>query len=564
MTVRFRLMCDGKTSEYAFDRSRIAVGRGPFNDLVISSKGVAPRHGALTHDPQEGLRFKVDACGQPSAVVRDGETLEEISGEQSTTVTLEVGDLVILGHQARFEVLAISKEEPEAWSLHDLGDGTTHAPPSPKVTERYLSASERLAAQPGELRVLLAQVASLCEDAMRVEVVRAVVTIFTDANEFLDDTFALDFGEDPDADIYDIARDPLSRFGATEATRVREALADGAHFMRAPGERDPEGTSLYLGITSGEQAQGMLGVETAEAIDIDEELTAVMRALASLASLCVSVRHATTRARSLDEENRFFRERARRHYLFKELIYESEAMRRVYHILNEMVPTSHPVMITGEAGSGKELLARALHHLGPRRDGMFISVSCGRLSEEVIGVELFGCAASELAGAVAARKGIFELAQKGTVYLDEIDRLSAALQAKVVRMLKEGEVRRVGDSVGRRIRSRLIASTHRDMRALVTSGELRHDLYLLLKEHLLAVPPLRERDEDLMPLAEIFLRMFAQRYARALTGFSPEVAERLAEHDWPGNVRELQSFIEAAVLNSPPEETSLKVESLVI
>ena len=233
-------------------------------------------------------------------------------------------------------------------------------------------------------------------------------------------------------------------------------------------------------------------------------------------------------------------------------------MKAVYKALNAMVSMDGPVLILGEAGTGKELLARALHHLGPRREGMFISTHCGRLSDEVLGVELFGCVASELAGAVAARKGIFELAQDGTVYLEEIDMLSPMMQGKLVRMLKEGEVRRVGDSVGRRVNARLIASTHRDVQESVRAGRLRPDLYILLKESLLRVPSLRERREDLLPLARTFLKIYARRYNKSACAFDEGIAETLMAHDWPGNVRELQSLVEAAVLKCPADASTLE------
>jgi Nif-specific regulatory protein len=239
-------------------------------------------------------------------------------------------------------------------------------------------------------------------------------------------------------------------------------------------------------------------------------------------------------------------------------------MREVYDQLNALVTRHDPVLILGEAGSGKELLARAIHHLGPGREGMFISLHCGQLGDEVLGIELFGCVASELSGALAPRKGVFELAGEGTIYLDEIDLLSPLMQGRLVRMINEAEVRRVGDSVGRPVRSRLVASTHHPLQELVQSGKLRQDLYLLLKDHALEVPPLRERREDLMPLARIFLKSFSKRYNKKLKRFDEAVASRLLEHSWPGNVRELQTFIEAAVLKTADDATIVGTDDLSI
>ncbi|MEZ4458518.1 MAG: sigma 54-interacting transcriptional regulator [bacterium] len=260
------------------------------------------------------------------------------------------------------------------------------------------------------------------------------------------------------------------------------------------------------------------------------------------------------------EENRYFRERERRHYLFKELVVESPAMRMTFEKLNSVVDAPTPVLLVGESGTGKELLARALHHFCAQRDGMLFRLNCAKTLDADIDVEMFGCVASEFQGAIAPRKGVFELAADGTVFLEEIDVLSPMIQGKLVRMLKEGEVRRVGDPVGRPVRARLVASTNRPISELVESNKLRRDLYLLLKDNIIDVPPLRQRNEDILPLARTFLKNYAQRYGRPVQRFDEEVLERLSNHDWPGNVRELQLMIESAVLKC--DEDTIRIVHL--
>jgi len=563
MTVRLRLICEGNTSEYMFDRPRISLGRGPFNDIVIASGAVAPNQATLVLE-QDRMLLEIEGSTQPTVVVRDGEILAEVEREAPAKIDVAAGDFLLFGAAVRLEILSVRAQVVDRWEVWSLDAGRERTP-SPELTHCFLKSSEEIAKHPGELRAMLEQCAILSEVALQGKVRRLVVSVFTDSDEFLDDTWALDLSLGPDnAEIFDVARAPLVRFGGDGAQRARALLESEDVFLTASGERTRDGLVIYIGLPSGVGGgSGVLALEMDRARS-SAAIAPLARALRALASLCVSIRAAERRARSSDEENRYFRERERRHYLFKELVCESPGMRAVHRRLNQMVESSSPVLILGEAGSGKELIARALHHLGERREGMFISLHCGRHNNESMGVELFGCVASELAGALAARKGIFELAHDGTVYLEEIDLLSPTLQGKLVRMLKEGEVRRVGGAVGRRVFSRLVVSTHRPPRELVQTGKLRHDLFLALKEHTLEVPALRRRHEDLMPLARLFLKTFARRYDRQVSGFDEEVTAAMERYDWPGNVRELQSFVESAVLKCAEDAPEIMMKDTSI
>ena len=267
--------------------------------------------------------------------------------------------------------------------------------------------------------------------------------------------------------------------------------------------------------------------------------------------------------KNFEEENRYFRERERRHYLFKDLVCESEVMRKVYDELHDCVDLQTPILMTGEAGTGKELLARALHHLGDRKEAMLIRMDCAAFPADMVGLELFGCVASELTGAVAARKGIFELAEGGTVFLDEVDQLSPMIQGKLVRVLEEREVRRIGDAVGRPVDARLIASSHRDLEKLCEQGRFRSDLYEVLHTHTLEVPPLRERRADILPLARIFLKSFRERYGGRCKRMSEAFGQWLLTYHWPGNVRQLQTVMEATVLMARENEVVERADLLL-
>lgn len=563
MSLRLRLLCDGTMAEYIFDRDKVELGRAPSNDLIIASGAVPSHQGALVLDG-ERLSFESYGSGQSVLLVRDGSVVSESEGFDEMVFTLEVGDFLLLdGHDVRVEILSVEHTRSPAWRGLVLPEAQT---PSPLALSSLLRLTQQAHADQeptSELERALGALAAVVE-AFGLNVLKATVSLRRPEEPF-DEAYALVLGGVDSSEVFDVTHDPLARFGPAIAQELRVLLAQERVIISSVL---PSGAViLYAGLLELGELLGVLALELASVEEVQLERLLKEGALPwwQMSFASIVERHEQRAALlNLVEENRYFLERERRHYLFKELICESAAMRAVYEQVNAMVAQDDAVVILGEAGSGKELLARALHHLGPRRERMFISLHCGRLSDEQLGVELFGCVASVLAGAVASRKGIFELATDGTVYLEEVHLLSSALQSKLVRMLKEGELRRIGDAVGRKVSARLIVSTHHELRELVQGGKLRQDLYLLLKDHALVVPALRERREDLMSLARIFLRKFAKRYDRKVTRFDDEVVEALMAHDWPGNVRALQAFIEAAVLKAPPDADSLTLQELRI
>ncbi|MBA2662536.1 MAG: sigma-54-dependent Fis family transcriptional regulator [Bradymonadaceae bacterium] len=413
-----------------------------------------------------------------------------------------------------------------------------------------LSLTQAVAARP-EVDVLLAGLSELFEDLSGQAAACAGVVILTDAEEFQNEVFR--FVPQSPAGGCTNERDPLAACASAGLDLVAELREREACFLMGAGTSQ---ATAFFGVRG---ASGLLAVfyiklPGAELANFGQASAAAATLFSPLAGLVLAQRRRQALAHGVLEENRYFAERERRHYLFKELVCESATMRAVYDALNERVARDTPVLITGEAGTGKELLARALHHLSWRKEGMLISLDCSQLTNDLLDFELFGCVASELAGAVAARKGIFELARNGTVFLDEIDLLSPLMQGKIVRMLKEGEVRRIGDAVGRSVNARLIASTHRDLQTLVNEGKLRHDLFLALRGHVLEVPALRHRQADILPLARTFLRSYCQRYGARCRKFDDATLAWMLAYRWPGNVRQLQSFIESAVLRAPEEE----------
>ena len=240
-----------------------------------------------------------------------------------------------------------------------------------------------------------------------------------------------------------------------------------------------------------------------------------------------------------------------------ELIGSSPAMQRVYALTRLVARSNASVLLLGETGTGKELIARAIHRLSNRATAPFIAVNCGALPDNLLESELFGHVHGAFTGAIKNRTGRFEAAHTGTIFLDEINSTSLLLQVKLLRVLQEREFERVGDTQTIRVDVRVIAASNRDLAELVEEGRFRADLYWRLNVIPLEIPPLRERREDIPELVGHFLRYYSERNDRYVVHIQPEALEALTRHDWPGNVRELQNYVERAVVTAPGDELTV-------
>ena len=245
-------------------------------------------------------------------------------------------------------------------------------------------------------------------------------------------------------------------------------------------------------------------------------------------------------------EHRYLRERV--DAAFENIVGTSPAMQQVYELVRRIAPTKSTVLITGETGTGKELVARAIHNLSPRRERLFVPLNCAAIPSELLESELFGHVRGAFTGAQGDRTGKFEVADQGTLFLDEIGDMSYALQAKLLRVLQEGVVERVGSNKPITTDVRVISSTHRDLRARIQEGSFREDLYYRLDVFRIHLPPLRERREDVVPLARTFLERFAHELGKPAPAIAPETCRALERYPWPGNVRELQNLMERAAV----------------
>ena len=253
----------------------------------------------------------------------------------------------------------------------------------------------------------------------------------------------------------------------------------------------------------------------------------------------------------LAKENAYLEEEVRTEHNFGEIVGESAALRRVLKEVETVAPTDSTVLIRGETGTGKELIARALHELSPRRGRTFVKLNCAAIPTGLLESELFGHEKGAFTGAISQKVGRFELAHQGTLFLDEVGDIPPELQPKLLRVLQEQEFERLGGTKTIKVDVRLVAATNRDLARMVADGRFREDLYYRLNVFPVVLPPLRERPDDIPRLVRHFTQRFARRMGRRIETIPSAVMEALVRYPWPGNVRELQNVIERAVILSP-------------
>jgi DNA-binding NtrC family response regulator len=267
----------------------------------------------------------------------------------------------------------------------------------------------------------------------------------------------------------------------------------------------------------------------------------------NLDELLYRIRQVSDRYRII-AENRELREALQGRHRIEGIIGESGQMLEVLSLVRRVAPSEATVLIRGESGTGKELIAKAIHFASPRARGPLVKVNCAALPESLLESELFGHEKGAFTGAIGSRQGRFELANGGTIFLDEIGDLSLHLQAKLLRVLQEREYERVGSSRPVQVNVRILAASHRPLEDLIKAGHLREDLYYRLNVVTILIPPLRERRSDLSLLINHFLRHYAEKNGKTIRGLTPEGRDILLRYDYPGNVRELENIIERAVV----------------
>jgi DNA-binding NtrC family response regulator len=320
-------------------------------------------------------------------------------------------------------------------------------------------------------------------------------------------------------------------------TDLRLPGIDGRKVLEAALERYPDIIAIVItGFGTVKDAVDAIKQGAADFITKPFQFDALLHVLSS-----------AVEQRRLRAENAYLRSQLEQRYRIDGLIGQSAVMRNLSQLLETVAATSSTVLITGETGTGKELAARAIHHGSPRRNNRFLAINCSAIPETLLEAELFGHVRGAFTGAVAARQGRLEQANKGTLFLDEVGTMSPALQAKLLRVLQEREFERVGDSNTVKIDVRVIAATHSDLEKMVADGSFREDLYYRLNVIPVKVPALRDRREDIPLLVQHFVQRLAVDGGRQAVTVSQDAMRRLMAFHWPGNVRQLENVIERAL-----------------
>ncbi len=262
--------------------------------------------------------------------------------------------------------------------------------------------------------------------------------------------------------------------------------------------------------------------------------------------------------KTLRQENNQLRRELKSHADFTQIIGKSHKMRQVLALVEKVADNKSNVLITGESGTGKEMIARAIHYNSSRKDHPFVTVNCSALPENLLESELFGHMKGSFTGAISNKPGLFETADNGSILLDEIGETSLAIQVKLLRVLQERELRRVGGTKDIKVDIRIIAATNKNLEDLIAEGKFREDLYYRLDVIPIHLPPLRDRPEDVPLLAHFFLQKYNENLAKSIEGIAPEVLHLLMQHEWRGNVRELENVLERAVALTTNKTLSLE------
>jgi two-component system response regulator HupR/HoxA len=331
----------------------------------------------------------------------------------------------------------------------------------------------------------------------------------------------------------------------------------GVEFLEKAIERNPHAIRMmltgYADIRSLARAinEGRIYRYIAKPWEPDEVRLNVKRALEAhgLASENVQLAAALADANErLRAENLYLRREVERRYGFDQILGSSLPMERVFEVMEKVAETDATVLITGETGTGKDLVARAIHYSGPRKEQRFVAQNCAALPDTLLESELFGHKRGAFTGAHADKKGLFEDAHRGTIFLDEVGETHPGMQVRLLRVLQDGEIRPLGSSETRQVNVRIIAATNRNLKQDVEEGRFREDLYYRLRVVEIELPPLRERREDIPLLAHHFLDLTSRRMERKIEGFTNAAMDRLVRYGWSGNVRELQNEIERCVV----------------
>jgi Nif-specific regulatory protein len=568
-----RLEIPGADKAHESDGELIRIGRAETNELVVDAVHVSGEHASVVFTG-DGYLLR-DHHSTNGTRIRRGEQLLSLAEQPGREAALQPGDQIELG----------DVENPVHVSVH-LEDSADGEPPlqgeggdtdeARIVSVRRVDDLEQVEARFGADRDTLHALyeaqkelssAIELEEAVRIvaDQVFRLLPRATHVTVALREDESSGEGREPRyVPVGTRVRDAEDGGESIPITRsvFKKVVDERAAVLAADARRDVGETASLMAaqilstigvpLWQGEDIVGVLQVDNRAAKGIFKEHDLdVLAVLAQSASQAFVHGRLYRRLRVAEEkqrnENVFLkkREQTRR---FEGILGESPAMKRLFEQLKKVVDTRVTVLIEGETGTGKELVASAVHYWSARRDKLFVAQNCAAMPENLLESELFGHKKGAFTGATDDKKGLFELAHGGTLFLDEVGEMPSNLQVKLLRVLQEGEVRPVGANHSRKVDVRIVAATNRDLEQEVSEGRFREDLFYRLRVFPLRIPPLRERREDIPALAGHFLSRYASEFGRDVKGFSQQSMELLQSYKWPGNVRELENEVQRLVI----------------
>jgi Nif-specific regulatory protein len=557
----------GRTFEITGDLAR--MGRSPVNDVVLEDMHVSGEHARIELQP--GHVVLTDLRSTNGTTLVRGAERYRLSAELQSA-ELETGDVVELGSGDGVTSMRVTIAE-DAETAHIL---------SMRRLDEVEPAAAKIEQDPGALqRLYTAQkriLAATDLDKVLIEVADAALFLVPAATHativLRDDELGSDKSAAAFVPVMTRVRLPGGASGPpggpVPITRsvYRRVVKERAAVLAADAPSEVGHTESLLGASirstigvplwKGEDIIGVLQCDNRNAAGTlhgrDVEQLLVLAAGASLAVANARlIKRLTTAEDRLQKENSFLKGREeKRRSAAVEIIGQSEAMKKVVAALDKVVDTRVTVLIEGETGTGKELVAAAVHSRSRRRDKLFVAQNCAALAESLLESELFGHKKGSFTGAIDEKKGLFEIADGGTLFLDEITETPLSLQSKLLRALQEGEIRPVGATAPKLVNVRIVAATNRNLEDEVAAGRFREDLYYRLKVFPLRIPPLRERREDIPLLAAHFLQRYSEEVGKPAGGFTQQALEMMMTYNWPGNVRELQNEVQRVVIQLDP------------
>jgi transcriptional regulator with GAF, ATPase, and Fis domain len=559
----------GSSAGHVFDAELdiIRIGRGANNDLVLEDSLVSSEHARIVSGVDG---FVLEDLGSTNGTWLYRGSEQHALGEGQRAIALLPGDRVTFGGvegegseiRVDFEPEADTLQVALVRPLSELG-----------ASEIALSASDdRLSLLVQALRDVVRHegvpdvVAGIADAALRLvpRATHATVVLRQDAKSGRDGKAV---GFVPVVTRVRGPAGPRAPEGPVRVTRsiVRKVISERAALLAADAPSETFSSESLLGASirstigvplwKDDQILGVLQLDNRdapamfEARDVD-----ALGALAVSASLAIAnaelIQSLSLARAELKKENQYLRGRERARTGEVQIIGESKAMSELLRQLDKVVDTRVSVLIEGETGTGKELVASSVHYRSKRKDKLFVAQNCAAFPENLLESELFGHKRGAFTGATEEKKGLFEIADGGTLFLDELGEMPLALQAKLLRALQEGEIRPIGATQSKQVNVRIVAATNRNLEAEVKAGRFREDLYYRLKVFPIRVPPLRERRDDIAPLATFFLARYTREMGKAVRGFAQETLEILRTYDFPGNVRELENEVQRLVIQA--------------